>query len=180
MLLTFVRTVELRGARWAEFDLERAEWGIPAPRMKMRKDHLVPLSQQALELLRELQGITGKGEYLFPNHRRPKSFMGAATLNKSLKSMGFNGFSAHSFRATASTFLNEMGYRSDLVEKQLAHQPQDKIRASYNRAEYMEERRAMMQSYADFIDALSGGNVISLKERRVRLVIGVGCKGIAR
>lgn len=154
MLLTFVRTVELRAARWNEFDLDRAEWRIPADRMKMREAHIVPLSRQAVELLRELHTYTGGRGMLFPNYRNPKTCMTATTLNRALERMGFNGkdsigFSAHGFRATASTILNEIGFRPDVIERQLAHAERNKVRASYNHAEYLEERRAMMQQWAD-------------------------------
>jgi integrase len=157
MLLTFVRTVELRKAEWSEFDLEQAEWRIPAERMKMREPHIVPLSKQAVDLLRELQTYTGGRGFLFPNYRSPKECMTATTLNRALERMGFNGkdsigFSAHGFRATASTFLNEMGYRPDVIERQLAHAERDKVRASYNQAEYMEERTSMMQEWANFLN----------------------------
>lgn len=158
MLLTFVRTVELRKAEWSEFDLDRAEWRIPAERMKMRKPHIVPQSRQAVDLLRELHTHTGGRRLLFPNYRRPNECMTATTLNRALERMGFNGkdsigFSAHGFRATASTMLNEMGYRSDVIERQLAHAERNKVRASYNQAEYLEERRQMMQAWADEVDA---------------------------
>lgn len=164
MLLTFVRTVELRAARWDEFDLDRSEWRIPTERMKMRIPHLVPLSQQAMELLRELHTYTGQCEFLFPNYRRPQSFMAATTLNRALERIGFNDFSAHGFRSTASTTLNEMGFRFDVIEKQLAHQPRDRVRAAYNTAEYLPERKTMMQQWADYLDGLlSGSNVIALR-----------------
>ncbi len=157
MLLTFVRTVELRKALWVELDLEHAEWRIPAERMKMREPHIVPLSKQAVVLLEELKTYTGGRGFLFPNYRRPKECMTATTLNRALERMGFNGkgsigFSAHGFRATASTILNEMGYRADVIERQLAHAERDKVRASYNQAEYMDERVAMMQEWADFLE----------------------------
>lgn len=159
LLLTFVRTVELRKALWSEMDLENAEWRIPAERMKMREPHIVPLSRQAVVLLEELQTYTGGRGLLFPNYRRPKDCMTATTVNRALERMGFNGrgsigFSAHGFRATASTLLNEMGYRSDVIERQLAHAERNKVRASYNHAEYMDERKAMMQEWADLVDAL--------------------------
>jgi integrase len=156
LMLTFVRTVELRAAEWSEFDLERAEWRIPAERMKMREPHIVPLSAQAVELLRELYTLTGGQRLLFPNYRRPKSCMTATTLNRALERMGYGGkFSGHGFRATASTMLNEMGYRSDLIERQLAHAERSKVRASYNQAEYMPERIAMMQAWANLIDEMA-------------------------
>ncbi|KAF7600360.1 MAG: integrase [Candidatus Dactylopiibacterium carminicum] len=157
MLLTFVRTVELRKAEWSEFDLDRAEWRIPAERMKMREPHIVPLSRQAVELLRELHTHTGGRGLLFPNYRNPKECMTATTLNRALERMGFNGkdsigFSAHGFRATASTILNEMGYQSDVIERQLAHAERNKVRTSYNQAEYMKDRRTMMQEWADMVE----------------------------
>lgn len=160
LLLTFVRTGELRQALWSEFDLGNGEWRIPAARMKMREPHIVPLSRQAVILLKELQTYTGGRGLLFPNYRRPKDCMTATTLNRALERMGFNGkgsigFSAHGFRATASTLLNEMGYRSDVIERQLAHAERDKVRASYNHAEYMVERKAMMQEWSDLVDRLS-------------------------
>ena len=162
ILLTFVRTGELRKALWAEFDLDNAEWRIPAERMKMREPHIVPLSRQAVVLLKELQTYTGGRGMLFPNYRRPKDCMTPTTLNRALERMGFNGkdsigFSAHGFRATASTLLNEMGYRSDVIERQLAHAERDKVRASYNQAEYMVERKAMMQEWSDLVELLALG-----------------------
>lgn len=166
MLLTFVRTVELRGAEWSEFDLDRAEWRIPAERMKMREPHTVPLSWQAVELLRELHTYTGGRTFLFPNYRNPKGCMTATTLNRALERMGFNGkdsigFSAHGFRATASTILNETGFRPDVIERQLAHAERDKTRASYNQAEYMPERVAMMQQWADMVDSIAAGGTVT-------------------
>ena len=167
LLLTFVRPGELRKALWSEFDLGNADWRIPAERMKMREPHIVPLSRQAVILLKELQTYTGGRELLFPNYRRPKDCMTATTLNRALERMGFNGkdsigFSAHGFRATASTLLNEMGYRSDVIERQLAHAERDKVHASYNHAEYMHERKVMMQEWSGLVDLLSSDE----KERR--------------
>jgi integrase len=175
MLLTFVRTVELRGAKWEELDLDRAEWRIPAERMKKREPHLVPLSAQAIGLLCELKTITGGRCYLLPNHRDPRRFMSATTLNRALERMGFCGrdgigFSSHGFRATASTILNEMGYRSDVIERQLAHAERNKVRASYNQAEYLEERRDMMQQWADYLNGLeSAGRVVPIGAERKSL-----------
>jgi integrase len=168
MLLTFVRTVELRKASWSEFDFDYAEWRIPAERMKMREPHIVPLSIQAVNLLKELRTYTGGRDFLFPNYRRPKDCMTATTLNRALERMGFNGkesigFSAHGFRATASTILNETGYRSDVIERQLAHAERDKVRASYNHAEYMDERKTMMQEWADYLDQLHNSNPALLR-----------------
>ena len=125
--------------------------------MKMREAHIVPLSTQALELLAELHEITGASRHLFPNHRRPRTCMTVTTMNRSLERMGYGGgrLSAHGFRATASTILNELGYRPDVIERQLAHKPRDKTRASYNQAEYLAERTAMMQQWADLLDELA-------------------------
>lgn len=161
MLLTFVRTKELREAPWSEFDLDRAEWRIAAQRMKMRDPHIVPLSPQSVTLLRELHTHTGGRHYLFPNYRNPDGCMTATTLNRALERMGMNGrdtmgFSAHGFRATASTILNELGYRPEVIERQLAHQERNKVRASYNQAEYLAERRDMMLQWADLIDQIAG------------------------
>lgn len=159
MALLFTRTIELRGAQWAEFDLDTATWVIPSGRMKMRRPHVVPLSRQAVDLLRELQRLTGGRQWLFPNYRRPTQCMSATTINRALERMGFAGrgtmgFSGHGFRSTASTLLNEMNYRADLIERQLAHADRDKVRATYNHAEFLPERRQMMQAWADFLDEL--------------------------
>ena len=160
MLLTFVRTIELRAARWDEIDFSRAEWRIPAERMKMREEHIVPLSRQATTLLRDLRRITGNQIFLFPNRRHADRCMSATTLNRALERMGFSGkgsvgFSSHGFRATASTILNETGFRSEIVERQLAHKDRNAVRASYNQASYLEERRTMMQQWADMIDHIA-------------------------
>lgn len=161
LMLTFVRPVELRAAEWTEFDLDDAEWRIPAGRMKMREPHVVPLSHQAVELLRELKTITGGSRLLFPNYRRPKTYMTGTTLNRALERMGFGGkFSSHGFRATASTMLNEMGYRPDVIERQLAHKERNQVRASYNQAEYLPERQKLMQEWAHTVDALARGEKV--------------------
>lgn len=155
LLLLFVRTAEMRKAAWAEFDLARALWTIPAARMKRRRIHLVPLSRQALTLLAELRDITGANKHLFPNSRRPRDVMSATTVNRALEHMGYPSghFTGHDFRATASTRLHELGFRSEIVEMQLAHAKTDKVAAAYNHAEYLAERTAMMQAWADWIDS---------------------------
>jgi len=156
ILLTFTRTVELRTAEWSEINLDAAEWAIPAPKMKMRRKHVVPLSRQSIELLTELHRITGNGRYLFPNTRRPDDVMSATTLNRALEYLGYDSgtVTAHDFRATASTHLHEQGYNSDHIELQLAHAENDRTRAAYNHAKHLPERRVMMQEWADWIDAL--------------------------
>ena len=159
-LLTFVRTTELREAEWREVDLDRTEWRIPAERMKMGDPHIVPLSKQAMRLLQELHDLTGDQRRLFPNHRRPKTAsMSATTLNRALERMGLNGrgsigFSAHGFRATAATILNEDGFRPDVIDRQLSHKERNKSLASYNQAEYLNERRSLMQLWANMIDEI--------------------------
>lgn len=167
LLLLFVRPVELRAAEWSEFDLDAAEWRIPAHRMKMRQPHIVPLPEQAVAALRELHELTGGGRLLFPNQRRPKTYMSATTLNRALERMGYTGkFSAHGFRATASTMLNELGYNPDWIERQLAHAPRNKVRASYNQAQYLAERRKMMQEWADHLGALGTGAKVEAIHRK--------------
>lgn len=166
LLMTFVRPGELRRAEWSEIDIGKAEWRIPAEHMKKREPHVVPLSRQALNLLHELQSISQDRPQLFPNRRDPKRVMSQTTMNRYLERIGYKGkFSAHGFRATASTLLNEMGYRPDVIEKQLAHRERNQVRASYNHASYMEERRAMMQEWADFVDAQRDGKskVVALR-----------------
>lgn len=171
MLRTFVRTVELRKAEWTEFDLDAAEWRVPADRMKMKKHmkvgeaHIVPLSRQAVELLRELHTLSGGRRFLFPNLRSPDNCMTATTINRALERMGYLGkFSGHGFRSTASTLLHEMGWRSELIERQLAHAERDKAKAAYNHAEYLPERREMMQAWSDWIDELAAKAAAEGKE----------------
>lgn len=156
LLLTFVRTAELRGAPWDEFDLERALWVIPPERMKMRRRHMVPLSPQAVALLRELRQITGAGRYLFPNFRDPQRCMCATTINRAFEHMGFaSGYiTGHDFRATATTWLHENGWRSEVVDVQLAHAKKSRTDAAYNHAMYLPERTRMMAVWADYLDSL--------------------------
>lgn len=166
LMLTFVRPSELTGATWAELDLDACEWRIPAERMKMSQPHIVPLSDQAVGLLQELQTMATSSPYLFPNERAPKSQpMARDTLSKALRSMGYQGrVTPHRFRTMASTLLNEMSFHSDWIERQLAHKESNKIRAAYNRAQYMTERRRMMQHWADYLDGMAkGGKVRTLK-----------------
>lgn len=151
----FVRPGELRWAEWSEFDLEIAEWRIPAHKMKMRRAHVVPLSAQALEILRELQPMTGDGQYLFPGTARGRP-ISENTISLALKDLGYAGdqMTVHGFRSMASTLLNEQGWPRDAIERQLAHGERNRVRASYNFAEYLPERRKMMQAWADYLDAL--------------------------
>ena len=154
--LVFTRPTELRAAQWKEFDLEAGEWRIPAERMKMRRQHLVPLSRQAMSILRELQKCSGEGKYLFPSIRTEARSISDATMLNALRRMGYqkHEMSVHGFRSIASTLLNELGYNRDWIERQLAHGEQDEVRAAYNYAEYLPERRKMMQDWADYLDGL--------------------------
>lgn len=151
--MLFTRTVELRVARWPEFDLKGGLWEIPPERMKMRRSHLVPLPRQALELLEELRGITG-GELLFPGLKDPARPISPTTLNRAMEYMGLKGWHCHDFRATANTHLDEMKrFRERVIDVQLAHKEKDKTRAAYNHAVYLDERREMMQVWADWVEA---------------------------
>lgn len=162
LLLTFVRTVEMRQATWSEFDFDKREWRIPAERMKMKIEHIVPLSNQVIALLAELRSITGSGQWMFPNHRRPALCMDKTTINQALKRLGFSGagtigFSAHGFRGTASTILHEKGYRSEVIEIQLSHAERNQIKAAYNKAQYLSDRHLMMAQWSDYVDDLRPG-----------------------
>lgn len=152
LLLTFVRTGELRGAKWAEIDFEKAEWRIPAERMKMRELHIVPLSAQVIKLLRQQQEISGNHVHLFPNRNRPTTFISENTFLYAIYRMGYHSrLTAHGLRATASTILNERGFRADVIERQLAHGERNNVRASYNHAQYLPERREMMIWWSDYV-----------------------------
>jgi integrase len=154
--LLFVRPGELRKAEWSEFDPQRAEWRIPAAKMKMREPHIVPLSRQSLQVLRELHDVTGHGRYVFPCPRSATRPMSENTLTAALRRMGYTGdeMTWHGFRTMASTTLNEHGWPPDVIELQLAHTEQNEVRAAYNRAQHLDERRTMMQWWADHLDQL--------------------------
>jgi integrase len=166
--LLFVRPGELRHAEWNEFDLDSDEplWRIPAEKMKMRQQHVVPLAKQALVLLRELQSVTGRGQFVFPSLRSGSRPMSENTVNAALRRMGYTTeeMTGHGFRSLASTCLNEQGYHPDLIELQLAHAERNQVRAAYNKAQRLPDRRKMMQAWGDFLDGLrAGGNVVPLK-----------------
>jgi integrase len=166
--LTFVRPGELRGARWDEFDIEAAEWRIPAERMKMKAPHLVPLSAQALATLEEIRPLTGHSDFVFPSERSLSKPMSENTLLYALYRLGYRSrMTAHGFRAVASTILNESGFTPDVIERQLAHVEQNKVRAAYHRSEYLDERQRMMQWWADYLDgARDGAEVIPFRRTR--------------
>ncbi|HEV3437852.1 MAG TPA: integrase arm-type DNA-binding domain-containing protein [Gemmata sp.] len=156
LLLTFVRTNELRGAQWTEIDWDKAEWRIPAERMKMKELHIVPLSKQSVATLRQLEKLTGFRQYLFPNQQKPEAFMSENTMLYALYRMGYHSrTTGHGFRSTASTILNENGFRADVIERQLAHTERNTVRAAYNHAQYLPERRKMMQWWADYLDEVA-------------------------
>ncbi len=154
--LVFVRPGELRRAEWPEVDLDKAEWRIPGEKMKMGSPHIVPLSTQAVAVLRDLAPLTGTGRYLFPGLRTRSRPMSENTVNAALRRLGFDRdtMTGHGFRSMASTLLNEQGWHRDAIERQLAHAERDAVRAAYNYAEHLPERRKMMQAWADYLDSL--------------------------
>jgi integrase len=169
--LVFVRPGELRHAEWQEFNLEAAEWKIPAHKMKMLDPHIVPLSKQALAILAELQpltGPTGTG-YLFPSLRSRGRPISENTINAALRRLGYSKeeMTGHGFRGMASTLLHEQGWNTEVIERQLAHQERNKVKASYNHAQHLSERKRMMQHWADYLDGLrTGAKVVTLHARR--------------
>lgn len=167
--LVFVRPGELRHMEWSEIDLDAAEWNIPAAKMKMKVDHIVPLSRQAVEILRQLQPLTGNGKYVFPSTRSRLRCMSDNTINAAFRRMGFDGetITGHGFRATARTILDEvLQQRVDFIEHQLAHAVKDPNGRAYNRTSHIVERRKMMQLWADYLEGLkAGAKVIPLKQK---------------
>lgn len=179
--LLFVRPGELRSAEWAEIDLDAAEWNIPGPKMKMGADHLVPLSRQAVEILREMHLITGHGKYVFPSIRTGERCMNENTINAALRSMGYSKevMTAHGFRAMARTIMDEvLDERVDLIEHQLAHAVKDPNGRAYNRTAHLPARRKMMQRWADYLDQLrQGADVVPLqagKNSHLCATLGLG------
>jgi len=170
MVLTFTRTTELRAALWSEIenlDGDEPLWRIPAGRMKMKREHVVPLAPQAVAVLCELRALPGSdaSPFLFPSASHDRH-MSNNTMLYALYRLGYHGrATVHGFRAMASTALNEIGFRPDVIERQLAHQEQNAVRGAYNRAEYLGERRAMMNRWADYLDSMAGGNIVSFKSQ---------------
>ena len=154
--LVFVRPGELRTAEWAEFDLDAAEWRIPGEKMKMRDKHIVPLSKQAVEILRSIHPLTGSGRYVFPSVRTTARPMSENTVNAALRRLGYekNEMTGHGFRSMASTLLHEQGWPHEAIERQLAHAERNKVSAAYNYAEHLPKRREMMQAWADYLGRL--------------------------
>ena len=152
LMLTGVRTIELRAAEWSEFDLKNAMWEIPKERMKKRRSHLVPLSTQAVEILKKLKVISGKYQLVFPGRNDVRKPMSDASINKVIKMLGYHGrLTGHGFRHMMSTILHEHGFDSAWIEMQLAHVDKNSIRGTYNHAQYLENRKAMMQDYSEFL-----------------------------
>lgn len=163
LMLTFVRTSELIKAKWEEFDLDNKQWLIPAERMKMRRPHIVPLSNQTCDLLREQFTQTGKWHWVFPNQAHPQKHMSNMTILKALERMGYKGrMTGHGFRALAMSAIKEkLDYRHEVVDRQLAHAHKNQVDAAYDRAQFLSERRKMMQEWADYLDKIvTGGKVI--------------------
>jgi integrase len=167
--LVFVRPGELRKAEWSEFDLDEGMWVIPAERMKMREKHFVPLSKQAVAILRDLQALTGRHKLVFPGGRRPTEPMSENAVTAALRRLGYDGdtMTGHGFRSMASTLLHERGYNPDWIERQLAHAERNRVRAAYNYAQHLPERKRMMQEWADYLDNLRSGAKIVPFERQL-------------
>jgi integrase len=163
--LLFVRPGELRQAEWVEFDLDAAQWNLPAEKMKMREPHLVPLAPQAVAILRELHALTGRGRYLFPSSRSPQRPMSNNGVLSALRRMGYGTeeMSGHGFRAMARTVLDEvLHFRPDYIEHQLAHAVKDPNGRAYNRTAHIAERRKMMAAWADYLETMKvGGSVVA-------------------
>lgn len=163
--MVFVRPGELRHAEWSEIDFEKAEWRIPADKMKMETPHIVPLSIQAIAVLKEIHPLTGAGKYVFPGLRTNTRPMSDGTINNALRNMGYSKdeMTGHGFRSMASTLLHEQGWPHDTIERQLAHAERNKVVAAYNYAEYLEQRVKMMQHWSDYLECLEkGANVVPL------------------
>jgi integrase len=154
--LTFVRPGELRHAEWSEINFDTATWRIPGKKMKMKEEHIIPLSSQSLNILRELHPLTGSGKYVFPGVRTPLRPMSENTVLAALRRLGYSKdeMSGHGFRSLACTLLNEQGWNRDAIERQMAHSERNQVRAAYHRAEYLDIRRKMMQAWADYLDSL--------------------------
>ena len=169
LALTFVRTGELIGSRWEEIDWAKEEWHIPKERMKMKRPHIVPLSTQAITILKEVQNKTGHREYIFFSAASQSKHISNGAILMALRRMGYTKqMTGHGFRTLASTILNEKGYASDVIERQLAHEDSDKIRAAYNRAEYLLHRKKMMQDYANILERMTSldNNVTKLERSK--------------
>lgn len=162
LIITGLRTGELRGALWSEIDTKKALWEISAERMKMRRPHIIPLSTQALAIIEQIRAMTGQFPLLFPGRNDPSKTMSEASINQVFKRIGYTGrVTGHGFRHTMSTVLHEQGYNTAWIETQLAHVDKNAIRGTYNHAQYLDGRREMLQWYADYMVSLeNGSNVV--------------------
>ena len=166
--LVFLRPGELRRLEWSEIDFEKKEIHIPGSKMKMKEKHIVPLSRQALEILEEIRPVTGEGQYIFPSLRSWDRPMSENAILVALRTLGYanDQMTGHGFRSMASTLLNEQGWNRDAIERQLAHAERDEIRAAYNYAQHLPERRKMMQAWADYLDELrTDGQILPFKTK---------------
>ncbi len=168
LILTFVRSGEIRGAKWSEIDFDKAQWRIPKERMKMKEQHIVPLSRQSTNILKQIHNISGDGVYVLPSQKESHKIMSENTFLRAIEIMGYKDkTTAHGFRSTASTVLNENGFNPDWIERQLAHAERDQIRAAYNHAYYLKERTEMMQWWADYIEKLMKGKGDGIKTKTI-------------
>ena len=166
LMLTATRPGEMQGARWSEFDLDAALWIIPAERMKMRSEHRVPLSAQALVVLRTMAPLSGGRDLVFPSPTYPSKSLSENAVNSAMARMGYKGSAtAHGFRALFSTVANECGWNPDVIERQLAHIERNRVRAAYHRSTYLDDRIKMMQWWADYLDGRKTGKVLKLPQR---------------
>jgi len=172
IVYTFVRPGELRSAEWKDFDLENKIWRIPAEKMKMKEEHIVPLSSQALNLLHEIKKLTGKHSLVFPGSHDSRKMMSENTLTYAIRKRLKYDATAHGFRTVASTILNEAGFRVDVIERQLAHGDRNKVRAAYNRSQYLAERTEMMQWYSDYLDRLKNNSNVVPINKKIATIIG--------
>ncbi|ECQ6565520.1 integrase [Salmonella enterica subsp. enterica] len=169
-LLTITRPAEAAEARWEAVDIEAREWKIPAARMKMNRDHTVPLSDEAIAILEMMKPLSGNREFIFPSRIKPNKPMNSQTVNASLKRAGFGGvLVSHGLRSIASTALNEQGFPPDVIEAALAHVDKNEVRRAYNRSDYLEQRRPMMQWWANFIEAADAGSILAGGVRGIKL-----------
>lgn len=170
-LLTITRPAEAAEARWEEVDMDSREWKIPASRMKMNREHTIPLSDEAIAVLEIMKPLSGNREFIFPSRLKPTQSMNSQTVNASLKRAGFGGILvSHGLRSIASTALNEQGFPPDVIEAALAHVDKNEVRRAYNRSDYLEQRRPMMQWWANFVNSADKGTITTLNSAAFKLV----------
>jgi len=171
-LLTITRPAEAAEARWNEIDFDANEWKIPAARMKMNRDHTVPLSDGALAILEMMKPLSGGRDFIFPSRIKPTQPMNSQTVNAALKRAGLGGvLVSHGLRSIASTALNEQGFPPDVIEAALAHVDKNEVRRAYNRSDYLEQRRPMMQWWADFVKRADKGSMVESSAGALKLVV---------